>query len=67
MFVEGASAPQVAQTKTGRFVGVLHDRVEGRQVFGPYDHFDELIACMSDYLTRELRRVQVEQVTEVIR
>lgn len=61
MFTEGTSGPRAIQTQSGQFVGVLHDPVDGHQVFGPYPTFDEVIAVMRDYMTRELRRLEIEQ------
>lgn len=61
MFTEGSTGPRAIQTKSGQFVGILHDHEEGHVCFGPYPSFDEVIAVMRDYMTRELRRLSVEQ------
>ena len=62
MFTEGTSGPRAIQTSSGQFVGVLHDQEEGHQVFGPYESFDEVIAVMRDYMTRELRKLEVTRL-----
>jgi hypothetical protein len=66
MFLQGTqqqtqSPIRVVQTPSGRFFGVVNDP-EGREIFGPYDELDELLAVMADWLTRAIREASVEQL-----
>jgi len=66
MFLQGAQQQtqlpvRVVQTPFGRFFGVVNDP-QGRETFGPYDELDELLAVMSDWLTRAIREASVEQL-----
>ena len=66
MFLQGSTeqtpAPvRVVQTPSGRFFGVVNDP-QGREIFGPYAELDELLAVMSDWLTRAIREASVEQL-----
>jgi len=66
MFLQGSteqSTPtvRVVQTPSGRFFGVVNDP-QGRETFGPYSDLDELLAVMSDWLTRAIREASVKQL-----
>jgi len=65
MFLQGTQQQtqlpvRVVQVPSGRFFGVINDP-DGRQPFGPYDELDELLAVMSDWLTRAIREASIEQ------
>ena len=66
MFLQGSTEQsqtpvRVVQTPSGRFFGVVNDP-EGHDTFGPYDNLDELLAVMSDWLTRAIREASIEQL-----
>lgn len=66
MFLQGSteqtqSPVRIVQTPSGRFFGVVNDP-EGRETFGPYSDLDELLAVMSDWLTKAIREALIEQL-----
>ena len=66
MFLQGTqqqtqSPVKIVRTPSGRFFGVVNDP-EGRKTFGPYDELDELLAIMSNWLTRAIREATVREL-----
>ena len=60
MYQESGIAVRVIQTPNRQFVGVVEEPA-GREVFGPYGSFEETTAVMRDYMTREIRALEVQQ------